>query len=223
MLFKTFTDLANSPLGEEDEELEKILLELAVRFGTTKIGIRDIKKILSLVHEVYHTMKDSREGPLEISMTYPSRQVGKSWINHIMSIWRLQVPSLMPISAVSTPSLAKPQSVSLPTISDLPNLSYPSDVIIKNVFRIMFETDAWDHLVFDDRLERHIFCLKTNASSRTMKVSDDPAEKWRKHYDSRMGELLEIWNEMLDKIADKRKKLNSTANNNEVKKKRRRG
>lgn len=208
MLFKTFTDLANSPLGEENEELEKILLELAVRFGTTKIGIRDIKKILSLVHEVHHTMKDSREGLLEISMTYPSRQVGKSnsWTNHIMSIWRLQAPSLVPISAVSTPSLAKPQSVSLPTISDLPNLSYPSDVVIKNVFRIMFETDAWDHLVFDERLERHIFCLKTNASSRTMKVSDDPAERWRKHYDHRMGELLEIWSEMLDKIADKKKK-----------------
>ena len=213
MQFKTFTDLANSPLGEENEELEKILLELAIKFGTTKIGIRDIKKILSLVHEVHHTMKDSREGPLEISMTYPSRQIGKSWswTNHIMSIWRLQAPSLMPISAVSTPSIAKPQSVSLPTISDLPNLSYPSDVVVKNVFKIMFETDAWDHLVFDERLERHVFCLKTNASSRTMKVSDDPAKRWRKHYDHRMGELLEIWSEMLDKIADKKQKKKQKA------------
>lgn len=213
MLFKTFTDLANSPLGEENEELEKILLELAVRFGTTKIGIRDIKKILSLVHEVHHTMKDSREGPLEISMIYSGRQVGKSSANWITSIWRLQAPNLIPISAVSTPSLIKPQSVSLPTISDLPNLSYPSDVVIKNVFRIMFETDAWDHLVFDERLERHVFCLKTNASSRTMKVSDDLAERWRKHYDHRMGELLEIWSEMLDKIADKKKKQKAKKEN----------
>ena len=86
MLFETFTDLTNSPLGEENEELEKILLELAVRFGTTKISIRDIKKILSLVHEVHHTMKDSREGAVEISMIYPSRQVGKSWTNQLMSI-----------------------------------------------------------------------------------------------------------------------------------------
>lgn len=207
MLFKTFTDLVNSPLGEENEELEKILLELAVRFGTTKIGIRDIKKILSLVHEVHHTMKDSREGPLEISMFYPGRKVGKSSANWITSIWRLQTPSLIPISAVSTPSLVKPQSVSLPTISDLPSLSYPSDVVIKNVFRIMFETNAWDHLVLDDRLEKHIFILKSNASSHTMKVSDDPVEKWRKHYDHRMGELLEIWSEMLDKIAEKKMKL----------------
>lgn len=207
MLFKTFTDLANSPLGEENEELEKILLELAVRFGTTKIGIRDIKKILSLMHEVHHTMKDSRDGPVEISMIYPSRQVGKSWTNQLMSIWRLQAPSLIPISAVSTPSLQKPQSFSLPTINDLPNLSYPSDVVIKNVFRIMFETDAWDHLVLDDRLEKHIFILKSNAGSHTMKVSDDPAERWRKHYDNRMGELLEIWSEMLDKIAEKKMKL----------------
>lgn len=207
MLFKTFTDLANSPLGEENEELEKILLELAVRFGTSKLGIRDIKKILSLVHEVYHTMKDTREKPPEVSMTYPSRQVGKSWTYHIMSIWRLQAPSLIPTSAISTPSLQKPQPLSLPTISDLPNLSYPSDVIIKNVFGIMFETDAWDHLVLDDRLEKHIFILKSNASSYTMKVSNDPAERWRKHYDHRMGELLEIWSEMLDKIAEKKMKL----------------
>ena len=207
MLFKTFTDLANSPLGEENEELEKILLELAVRFGTTKIGIRDIKKILSLVHEVHHTMKDSRDGPVEISMIYPSRQVGKSWTNQLMSIWRLQAPNLIPISAVSTSNLAKPQSISLPTINDLPNLSYPSDVVIKNVFRIMFETNAWDHLVLDHRLEKHIFILKSNASSHTMKVSDDPAERWRKHYDHRMGELLEIWSEMLDKITEKKMKL----------------
>lgn len=207
MLFKTFTDLANSPLGEENEELEKILLELAVRFGTTKINIRDIKKILSLVHEVHHTMKDSREESLEISMTYPSLQVGKSWTNHIMSIWRSQALSLIPISAVSTPILQKPQSFSLPTINDLPNLSYPSDVIIKNVFRIMFETDAWDHLVLDHRLEKHIFILKSNASSHTVKVFDDPAERWRKHYGNRMGELLEIWSEMLDKIVEKKMKL----------------
>ena len=207
MLFKTFTDLANSPLGEENEELEKILLELAVRFGTTKIGIRDIKKILSLVHEVHHTMKDSREESLETLMSYPSRQVGKSWTNQIMSIWRLQAPSLIPVSAVSTPSLQKPQSFSLPTISDLPNLSYPSDVVIRNVFRIMFETGAWDYLVLDDRLEKHIFILKSNASSHAMKVFDDPAEKWRKHYDNRMGELLEIWSEMLDKTAEKKMKL----------------
>jgi hypothetical protein len=207
-VFKTFTDLANSPLGEENEELEKILLELVIRFGTPKIGIRDIKRILSLVHGVHHTMKDSKEEPLVSSMTYPSRQVGKSWINHITSIWRHQVPaSLIPISAVSTPSLQKPQSFSLPTISDLPNLSYPSDVVIRNVFRIMFETDAWDHLVLDDRLEKHVFILKTNASSHTMKVSDDPAERWRKHYDHRMGELLEIWSEMLDKITEKKIKL----------------
>ena len=207
MLFKTFTDLANSPLGEENEELEKILLELAVRFGSTKISIRDIKKILSLVHEVHHTTKDSREGAVEISMIYPSRQVGKSWTNQIMSIWRLQAPNLIPISAVSTSNLAKPQSISLPTINDLPNLSYPSDVVIKNVFRIMFETNAWDHLVLDHRLEKHIFILKSNASSHTMKVSDDPAERWRKHYDHRMGELLEIWSEMLDKIVEKKMKL----------------
>ena len=207
MMFKTFIDLANSPLGEENEELEKILLELAVRFGTTKIGIRDIKKILSLVHEVHHTMEDSREVPIEISMSYPSRQVGKTWINHIMSIWRLQSPSLISTSAVSTPSLQKPQSFSLPTINDLPNLSYPSDVVIRNVFRIMFETDAWNHLVLDDRLEKHVFILKSNASLHTMKISDDPAERWRKHYDRRMGDLLEIWSEMLDKIAEKKMKL----------------
>ena len=207
MVFKTFIDLANSPLGEENEELEKILLELAVRFGTTKIGIRDIKKILSLIHEVHHTMEDSREVPIEISMSYPSRQVGKTWINHITSIWRLKSPGLIPTSAVSTPSLTKPQSVSLPTISDLPNFSYPSDVVIRNVFRIMFEADAWNHLVLDDRLEKHIFILKSNASSHTMKISDDPSEKWRKHYDSRMGDLLEIWSEMLDKIEKKKMKL----------------
>lgn len=201
MLFKTFTDLADSPLGEENEELEKILLELAVRFGTTKIGIRDIKKILSLIHEVHHTMEDSREVPIEISTSYPSRQVGKTWINHIMSIWRLQPPGLIPTSAVSTPSLTKPQSVSLP------NFSYPSDVVIRNVFRIMFESDAWNHLVLDDRLEKHVFILKSNASSHIMKVSDDPAERWRKHYDRRMEDLLEIWNEMLDKIAEKKMKL----------------
>ena len=31
MLFKTFIDLVDSPLGEEDEELEKILIELEVK------------------------------------------------------------------------------------------------------------------------------------------------------------------------------------------------
>ena len=207
MMFKTFTDLANSPLSEEDEDLEKILLEFAVKFGTTKIGIRDIKKILSLVHEVHHTMNDSREEPLEISIAYPSRQIGKSSANSITSIWRYQVPSLIAKSTISTPSLKKPQPFSLPTISDLPNLSYPSDAVIKNVFRIMFETDAWDHLVLDDRLEKHVSILRTNASSHINKVSDDPDEKWRKNYDHRMGDLLEIWSEMLDKIAEKRMKL----------------
>ena len=40
-----------------------------------------------------------------------------------------------------------------------------------------------------------------------MKVFDGPAEKWRKHCGNRMGELLEIWSEMLDKTADKKMKL----------------
>ena len=207
MMFKTFPDIANSPLSEEDEDLEKILLEFAVKFGTTKIGIRDIKKILSLVHEVHHTMNDSREEPLEISIAYPSRQIGKSSANSITSIWRYQVPGLIAKSTISTPSLKKPQPFSLLTISDLPNLSYPSDAVIKNVFRIMFETDAWDHLVLDDRLEKHVSILRTNASSHIKKVSDDPDEKWRKNYDHRMGDLLEIWSEMLDKIAEKKMKL----------------
>ena len=205
MWFKTFIDLAKSPLGEEDEEIEKILIELDVKFGTSKIGIRDVKKILSLVHEVHHTMKDSRKESLEILMTYPNQQVSKSW--QIMSIWRLQAPSLVPISAVSTLSSQNPQPFYLPTVNDLPNLSYPSDVVIKNVFRIMFETDVWDHLVLDDRLEKHVFILKTNASSHIMNVSNDPDERWRKHYDNRMGELLEIWSEMLDKITEKKMKL----------------
>ena len=205
MWLKTFIDLAKSPLGEEDEEIDKILIELDVKFGTSKIGIRDVKKILSLVHEVHHTMKDSREESLEILMTYPNQQVSESW--QIMSIWRLQAPSLVPISAVSTLSSQNPQPFYLPTVNDLPNLSYPSDVIIKNVFRIMFETDVWDHLVLDNRLEKHVFILKTNASSHTMNVSNDPAERWRKHYDNRMGELLEIWSEMLDKITEKKMKL----------------
>ena len=46
-----------------------------------------------------------------------------------------------------------------------------------------------------------------------MKVSDNPAERWRKHYDHRMGELLEIWSEMLDKIADKKKKQKAKKEN----------
>ena len=166
MWFKTFIDLANSPLGEEDEEIEKILIELDVKFGTSKIGIRDVKKILSFVHDVHHTVKDTRESPLVTSMIYPGGKLGKSKTNSIMSIWRLQAPSLVPISAVSTLSLQNPQPFYLPTINDLPNLSYPSDVVIKNVFRIMFETDVWDHLVLDDRLEKHVFILKTNASSQ---------------------------------------------------------
>ena len=207
MLFKTFIDLANSPLGEENEDLEKIILELDIQVGTTKIGIREIKKILSLVHKVYHTLKDCKEKPIEVAMTYLNKQVGKSWVNHIMSIWRTITPGLVPTSSVTSPKVSQPQTLSLPTISDLPNFSYPSDIIIKNVFRIMFETDVWDYLVLDDRLERHVFCLKTNASSRTMKTSDDPAERWRKHYDHRMGELLEIWSEMLDKILEKKSKL----------------
>ena len=77
----------------------------------------------------------------------------------------------------------------------------------------MFETDAWDHLVLDDRLEKHVFNLKSNAYSHTMKISDDPAERWRKHYDHKMGELLEIWREMIDKIADKKKKQKSKKEN----------
>ena len=207
MRFKTFIDLANSPLGEEDSEIEKILIELDVKFGTSKIGIRDIKKILSFVHEAHHTVKDTRESHLMTSMIYPGGKLGKSKTNSIMSIWRLQAPSLFPISAVSTLSSQNPQPFYLPTVNDLPNLSYPSDVVIKNVFRIMFETDVWDNLVLDDRLEKHVFILKTNASSHTMNVSNDPDERWRKHYDNRMGELLEIWSEMLDKITEKKMKL----------------
>ena len=85
-MFKTFTDLANSPLGEEDSEIEKILIELDVKFGTSKIGIRDIKKILSFVHEAHHTMKDTRESHLVTSMIYPGRKLGKNKTNNIMSI-----------------------------------------------------------------------------------------------------------------------------------------
>ena len=78
MRFKTFIDLANSPLGEEDEEIEKILIELDVKFGTSKIGIRDVKKILSFVHDVHHTVKDTRESPFVTSMIYPGGKLGKT-------------------------------------------------------------------------------------------------------------------------------------------------
>ena len=173
MIFKTFADLLDSPLSKKDEEIENILVELNVKFGISKLGIRDLKHILSIVHRVYHTVKDINPG---------DRQ-DRLWTQH---------------SGATNQRL---------TISNLSFFSYPSDVIIQNIFKILFKTNVWDSLVLDERLERHVYILKLNAGTNMLTVSNAPSESWRKIFDRRMEKLFEIWSEMLDQISSKKKQL----------------
>jgi hypothetical protein len=197
--FKTFTELVSSPLANETEELEKILLEFNIKFGTIKLGIRAMKNILSLIHEVYHTSKDVRLDSEWFEDDKP--QTTTNLAKSLLTSYRRFSPTIIPTNRIQI------QSNNFFTVSDLENLSHPTDVILRNLFKIMFELDVWNDLVLDPRLEKHVTILKLNAGSRISKTSDDKNEKWRKCIDHKMEALFEIWSEMLDRISSKKKQL----------------
>jgi len=203
MKYKTYKDLVSSPFAREDAEPEEILLELAVKFGS-KASVLDICRALTLIHENYHTIVDRAED-LTVSLA-ASRQIGKSYstiglarsllsqLNHIS-------PKLVPVQKVNP--------VPLMTISDLPNLAYPSDTILKNLFKLLFETSELDDIATSERLKKHVEKLYSKARSTVKMHSKVKDEEWRTFPDRKSEQLLEIWAEMLDKIAEKRKTLES--------------
>lgn len=167
MMFKTFRDLAKSSLADLDAAPEKILLELAVKSGIQELKLKDLEKILTLIHEAYHSQEDigitlAEEDPLKLQVPLKFNRSNRFW-----------------------------------------QLTKPSDAILKNIFKLMLETDVWDKLVFSDELERHVLHLKGDASRKII-VSGVFAESWREHVDHKMEDLYEIWSELLEKIAEKK-------------------
>ena len=112
---------------------------------------------------------------------------------------------MVPSSSVSATPMQAP--VPFLTISDLPSLTYPSDTILKNVFKILFTTSAWDDIVVSNKLEDHVERLFREAGSHMKEHSRTRGEEWRTFLDRKAEQLFEIWGEMLDKIAEKKRKL----------------
>ena len=204
MRCKTYKDLVNSPLAREDAEPEEILLELAVKFGG-KASVLDICRALTLIDENYHTIVDRAED-LTVSLA-ASRQVGHNSLSlsNLLKMWaspmRQLGPTLVPVQNVKPSPLL--------SISDLPNLTYPSDTILKNLFKLLFETSELDKIATSERLKKHVEKLYSKARSSMKLHSKVKGEEWRTFLDRKSEQLLEIWGEMLDKIAEKKNTLES--------------
>ena len=195
MLFRTFKELCESPLAlRDDASVEQILLELDLKCGGRKLSVEEICRILDLIHKAYHTPNDRFEAVVTIRAASSPQQ---NLTHHIMSIWRNIQPGIIPISSVSVPPIQ--------IVDDLPSFTYPSDVILKNIFMIMFTTDEWNEAVLDKNLKLHVEELQKSAKSSTFRQKDDEVESWRRSYDHRAGELLEIWSELLERISKKEK------------------
>lgn len=209
MKCKTYKDLVNSPLAREDAEPEEILLELAVKFSG-EARILDICRALTLIDENYHTIVDRAED-LTVSLA-ASRQIGKSYSTMgLARSWLSQLnhvsPKLVPHQSVQPTPMSAP--VSFNVVSDLPNLTYPSDTILKNLFKLLFETSEWDKIATSERLKKHVEKLYSKARSSMKLHSKVKGEEWRTFLDRKSEQLLEIWGEMLDKIAEKKNTLES--------------
>lgn len=211
MKCKTYKDLVNSPLAREDAEVEQVLLELdIVSGGEVKAG--DVCKILSLVNNNYHGAADRVECTSEFTVRYSSHQTTPLPTSNLFKAWlarRAQqlVPKMVPSSSVSATPMQAP--VPFLTISDLPSLTYPSDTILKNLFKLLFETSEWDKIATSERLKKHVEKLYSKARSSMKLHSKVKGEEWRTFLDRKSEQLLEIWGEMLDKIAEKKNTLES--------------
>jgi len=94
------------------------------------------------------------------------------------------------------------------TIVDVPPLAFASDVMLKNIFKILFETSAWDDIILSGKLEATVSELAESASANIQRSSADPSENaWRKFTNHIAIELMEIWNELLEKLATKKREL----------------
>lgn len=195
MLFKSFKELCESPLAlRDDASVEQILLELDLKCGGRKLSVEEICRILDLIHGAYHTLNDRFEAIVTIQAASSPQQ---NWTKHIMSIWRNIQPSLIPTPSVSVSPIQ--------IVDDLPSFTYPSDVILKNIFTIMFTTDEWNEVVLDKNFKLHVEELQKTAKSSTFRQEYDKIESWKRSYDHRAGELLEIWSELLERISKKEK------------------
>ena len=212
MMYHKFRDLVKSPLAREDAEVEQVLLELSIVAGG-EVKARDVCKILSLVNNNYHGAADRDECTSEFTVRYSSHQTTPLPTSNLFKAWlarRAQQlpPKVVPSSSVSATPMQAP--VPFLTISDLPSLTYPSDTILKNVFKILFTTSAWDGIVVSKKLEDHVERLFREASSHMKEHSRTRGEEWRTFLDRKAEQLFEIWGEMLDKIAEKKRKLETS-------------
>ena len=212
MMYRKFRDLVKSPLAREDVEVEQVLLELSIVAGG-EVKARDVCKILSLVNNNYHGAADRNECTSEFTVRYSSHRTTPLPTSNLFKAWlarRAQqlVPKMVPSSSVSATPMQAP--VPFLTISDLPSLIYPSDTILKNVFKILFTTSAWDDIVVSKKLEDHVERLFREAGSHMKEHSRTRGEEWRTFLDRKAEQLFEIWGEMLDKIAEKKRKLETS-------------
>ena len=197
MKYTSYKDLLKSPLAKSDAEVEEVLLEFDLASGG-KMRARDLCKILSLLNDNYHEMVDKFEAKFD----EPSLVAARA--NLRLHLRQIQ-PKLVPASSIVASSMRKP--VPFLTVDDLPTLVYPSDTILKNVFKILFTTSAWDDMIFSKNVEDHVERLYQRASSSMVKHSHVKGEEWRRFPYRKSEQLFEIWGEMLYKIAEKRKTL----------------
>lgn len=188
MAYKTYSDLLRSPLAQENAPHEKILLQLDIDGGNLGSGAKVeklrscLQKIFRLLDDNYHSREDRVEDLLE---TASPRLASK------LKLWKGMLNNFM-------------------TITDLPQLRYPSDIILENMFRILFETECWDSVVADGKLEPFVKKLIKEAGVGIHSANPDlpPEErKWRKTFNRLEGELFEIWSELLERLEAKRKRL----------------
>lgn len=188
MVYETYSDLLRSPLAQENAPVEKILLQLDIDgkelgCGTKVETLRScLQKIFRLLDDNYHSREDRIEDLLETASPVLASK---------LKLWKGMLSNLMPIS-------------------DLPQLRYPSDIILENVFRILFETEYWDSVIADGKLEPFVEKLVNKAIDRMHTANPElpPEERnWRKTYNRLGGQLFEIWSGLLERLEAKRKRL----------------
>ncbi len=175
-LFRTFKELVDSPLAEDHSLPEEILLSLNIKFGIQ--DSLDLKQFSWILSLINHSYH--------------------TFEDHY-SVVRYELPSLQPL-------VIKPISRKSGMQFAYKHCYYPSGMILENIFKILFETEAWNSIILNPNVSKVIEELKHAAKvkidrSRDKYINRPPTNRIAAQ------DLFEIWSELLEQIGDKRQRL----------------
>lgn len=173
-LFRTFKELAESPLAESDVSPEKILLDLNLKFGIQDaLDLEQFSWILTLTDLSYHSFDDQLSAPMLYSTA----------LSRSNNMFRRIASAMVKVEK-----------------------RFISEIIIQNIFNILFKTNAWNSIILNPNVSKVIEKLKYAAK---VKIDRSCNKYINRPSTNRIAaqDLFEIWSEMLDRVIDKQREL----------------